>query len=93
VILRVVIIAVLLLLVARAVRLLIGGIAQGAGVTPRRREPPAPTRLVRDPVCGTHVMPRRELSLTSGGTTHYFCSPECRDRFERPEVTARIPRK
>ena len=82
-ILRFVIMAVLLMLVARAVRLLIGGIAQGAGVSPRRREPPPPTKLVRDPVCGTHVMPQPQLSLTSGGSTHYFCSPECRDRFQR----------
>ena len=76
---RVILFTVLLLLVVRAVRLLIGGAMQGAA-GPRRTQTP-PVRLVRDPVCGTHVAPRRELSLTSGGSTHYFCSEECRKKF------------
>ncbi|MBI3050266.1 MAG: YHS domain-containing protein [Acidobacteria bacterium] len=45
---------------------------------PRR----APVKLVRDPVCGTYVPPRAALSLTSGGSTHYFCSEECRKKFD-----------
>jgi YHS domain-containing protein len=81
VILRVVIIGVLLLLALRAVRLLIGGVI--AGASPRAGGEPPSVRLVRDPVCGTHVPANPGLSLTSGGTTHYFCSEECRAKFRQ----------
>jgi YHS domain-containing protein len=84
--LRVIILFVLVLLAIRAVRLLIGGIASGAGLGPGRdgtgSRRAAPTKLVRDPVCGTHVAPRPALSVTADGTTHYFCSEECRGRFK-----------
>jgi YHS domain-containing protein len=78
---RVVLLAVLLLLAARAFWMLVGGIIRGAaGVPGPRREAP-PVRLVRDPVCGTWVPPRAALSMTSGGTTLYFCSEECRRSY------------
>jgi YHS domain-containing protein len=80
--LRVIVLFVLALLVARAIRLFVGGIAAGVSVGPAAGRRPAPMKLVRDPVCGTHVAPRQALSLTSGGTTHYFCSEECRSRFQ-----------
>jgi YHS domain-containing protein len=38
-------------------------------------------KLVRDPVCGTFVAPGTALSLSAGGTTHYFCSDECRSKY------------
>ena len=80
---RIIILFILALLAARAIRLFIGGIASGAGVGggPAGTRRAAPTKLVRDPVCGTHVAPRPALSVTAGGTTHYFCSEECRSRF------------
>jgi YHS domain-containing protein len=84
--LRVIVLLVIALLVVRAIRLLIGGIMIGAGSGTGdgagRSRGPTPMKLVRDPVCGTHVAPRPSLSLTSGGTTHYFCSEECRRRFK-----------
>lgn len=84
---RIIILFVLALLAARAIRLFIGGIASGVGGAAgggggrsgTRRT--ATTKLVRDPVCGTHVAPRPALSVTAGGTTHYFCSEDCRSRF------------
>ena len=82
-ILRVIIVAILLLLVLRALRLFIGGIVDVTGRMPPERSQPPPMKLARDPVCGTHVTPRTTLSLTSGGTTHYFCSEECRTKFRR----------
>ena len=82
-ILRVVIVAILLLLVLRAVRLLIGGIVDAIGRVPPQQPQSPPMKLARDPVCGTHVTPRTTLSLTSGGRTHYFCSEECRTKFRR----------
>jgi YHS domain-containing protein len=79
---RVVLVAILLLLVLRAFGLLLRGITAGTGPS-RRRQPEPPVKLVRDPVCGTHVPPRASLSLASGGATHYFCSEECRAAFRR----------
>lgn len=37
-------------------------------------------RMVRDPVCGTHIDPEGAFSLTDGEGTHFFCGAECRDR-------------
>ncbi|MBI3030053.1 MAG: YHS domain-containing protein [Candidatus Rokubacteria bacterium] len=37
--------------------------------------------LVKDPVCQTYVLRSRAVSREAGGTTHYFCSRECAERF------------
>lgn len=58
-----------------------GGSSPG-GSRGSRGQPPA-LRLVRDPVCGTHVAPRPSLSLSRGGTTQYFCSEECLSQFRQ----------
>jgi YHS domain-containing protein len=42
---------------------------------------PAARRLVRDPVCGTHVDETRSLPLRGGGELLHFCSPACRDAY------------
>jgi len=83
-VIRVILIAVLILLVARAFWRIVDGIieAAGGGTAPRRSgSPPASVRLVRAPVCGTHVPVNASLSLAHRGTTHYFCSEKCRDAF------------
>ena len=62
------------------------GVIEAAGGTTRtRRRPPpaAPVKLVRDPVCGTHVPPDPALALTVRGATHYFCSEQCRDAYRK----------
>ena len=82
-ILRVVVITVLLFLILRAIRLLIRGIAEAANPRPQRPAQQTPVKLARDPVCGTHIPPASALSLTSGGTTHYFCSEACRAKFRK----------
>jgi YHS domain-containing protein len=38
-------------------------------------------RLVRDPVCGTHVGETLSIPLREGGELLHFCSPACRDRY------------
>ena len=42
-----------------------------------------PKDQVTDPVCGMHVAPQtaRGGSVTHAGTTRYFCSPSCREKF------------
>ena len=37
--------------------------------------------LVRDPVCGTFVMPSKALTSGSGSGTRYFCSEKCRQEY------------
>jgi uncharacterized protein len=83
-VIRVLLIAVLIMLIARAFWRVVDGVIEGAGGVPRRgRAQPPGVRLVRDPVCGTHVAPDARLSLTVRGTTHYFCSAACRDVFQQ----------
>jgi YHS domain-containing protein len=87
-VIRLILIAILLLLIARAFWRLVDGIIEAAGGKTRRRgagRPPAApaVKLVRDPVCGTHLPPASAVTLAVGGTTHYFCSAVCRDRFRK----------
>ena len=70
--------AVLILVIARAFWRVVDGILDGARGEERRT---GSVKLVRDPVCGTYVAPRSALSLTAGGATHYFCSEECRAKY------------
>ena len=79
---RFILLAILLLLVARAFwRLIDGVMAAAGGADTRSRGRSQAVKLVRDPVCGTFVAPGTALSLTAGGSTHYFCSEECRRDF------------
>lgn len=73
--------AILILLVARAFWRVVDGILDGARGPGGRDRRAAPVKLVRDPVCGTFVAPGTALSLSAGGTTHYFCSEECRSKY------------
>ena len=38
-------------------------------------------RLVRDPVCGTHVDETLSIPLREGDELLHFCSPACRDAY------------
>jgi YHS domain-containing protein len=82
-VIRFLLLAILLLLIARAFWRVMDGIIEAMGGRPRRggsSRAPA-VKLVRDPVCGTHVAPANALTLTAGGTTHYFCSEDCRRAY------------
>jgi YHS domain-containing protein len=86
-VIRILLIAILILLIARAFWRLVDGIIEASGGTPKTRAREqaraAALKLVRDPVCGTHVSPASALTLAAGNTTHYFCSETCRDRFRK----------
>jgi YHS domain-containing protein len=78
--------ALLLFLVGRTIRRFIAGIAQGASPRPpearRPSGPPAAGELmVRDPVCGTFVLPSRSTSMRDKSGTHHFCSDTCRQAY------------
>ena len=56
------------------------------GLTGVQRRPPAgpPQRgvhMVRDPVCGTFVVPDRAVALHDGRAQVFFCSDACRDKY------------
>jgi len=82
--LRILLLGLLLILIARAFWRVVDGVIAGAGGQTRRSAPRSQaTKLARDPVCGTFVAPGAALSLASDGRTHYFCSEECRVEFSR----------
>ena len=39
-------------------------------------------RLVKDPVCGMHLAEELALPMSANGETQYFCSQECREKYE-----------
>jgi uncharacterized protein len=81
VILRVVLIGILMALIARAFWRVIDGLVEG--LTGRNSAPRAQVgmQMVRDPVCGTFVLPDRAVSLAEGSRHVFFCSTRCRDKY------------
>ena len=75
---KILLLVILVLLVARAFWRVVDGILDAAAGGEKRVPP---VKLVRDPVCGIYVAPNSGLSLTTGRTTHYFCSEECRSKY------------
>jgi len=43
---------------------------------------PGSKRLVRDPICGMHMAEELALPLIANSETYYFCSQECRAKYE-----------
>jgi YHS domain-containing protein len=81
-VIRFLLLGILFLVIAQTFWRLVDGIVSGAtGDSRQRRTIKRSMKLVRDPVCGTYVAPKQELSLTAGGATHYFCSEKCRRQF------------
>jgi YHS domain-containing protein len=78
--LRVVLELLLILLVARAFWRVIGGVIQGIAGS-EHAVPQRGSQMVRDPVCGTFVLPERAIVLTDGRGRAFFCSTKCRDAY------------
>jgi YHS domain-containing protein len=77
--LRVGLLLLLFILFARAFWRLVDGVIEG--VSGQQRRPLRAAQMVRDPVCGTFVVPNDALALTHGGRRLYFCSAACRDKY------------
>jgi hypothetical protein len=80
--LRLVLLLVLILLVARAFWRVVDGIIEGLSGQPRSRVPRPPNaQMERDPICGTFVLPNHAITLDDGSRRVFFCSAACRDKY------------
>ncbi len=77
---RFLLLCLLAMLVARAIRRFLAGVVQGA-TRPGGGPPEQGVRMIRDPVCGTFVVPSRAITAGSGAEVRYFCSIKCRDAY------------
>ena len=60
-----------------------GPVQNGNSTSAPASEPAMPgRRLVKDPVCGMHMAEELALPFSADGETHYFCSQECRAKYE-----------
>ena len=56
---------------------------QPADASAAVQTPGTARRLVRDPVCGTHVDETLSIPLREQGELLHFCSAACRDKYAR----------
>jgi YHS domain-containing protein len=83
---RFVLLLILSVVVARVFWRVVDGVVEGLTGRPvdRSRSTGVPGRgvqMVRDPVCGTFVVPDRAVTLTVGRQRLYFCSDSCCDKY------------
>jgi YHS domain-containing protein len=78
---RLVLFVILAIFVARAFWRLIDGIVEGARGRGSGQVPSRGVAMVRDPVCGTFVLPDNARMITDGRAQVFFCSDACRDKY------------
>ncbi len=80
---RVLVIFFLVMAAVAAIRRLLAPIFdQGQTAQSRSKPQESSGKLVADPVCGTYIAAATAPSLTRGDDVFYFCSEECRGKFE-----------
>src|SRR5258707_15311712 len=55
---------------------------KGTGAATTDHLAPSGKRLVKDPVCGMHLAEELALPMSVDGETQYFCSEQCRAKYE-----------
>jgi uncharacterized protein len=78
---RLILFIVLGIFVARAFWRLVDGIVDGVKGPPRGNVPARGVQMVRDPVCGTYVLPDQARMISDGRSRVFFCSDACRDKY------------
>ena len=79
---RFILLLILLTIAARIFWRVVDGLIEGATGQSRSKRSSAPSvPMVRDPVCGTFVLPDRAVTLVDGRQRVYFCSDRCRDTY------------
>jgi YHS domain-containing protein len=83
VLLRLILFVIFAIVVARAFWRLVDGVVDGISGRPRNQSPvrSGGVAMVRDPVCGTFVVPDPARMINDGRTQVFFCSNTCRDRY------------
>jgi YHS domain-containing protein len=98
--LRFILLSILLTILFRAVSRLWAGVVRGmqsgnpsAGRrTDAASVPQRGVHMVRDPICGTFVVPERAVALSAGGGQRlYFCSTDCRDKYRSQSESNHAP--
>ncbi|HEX5431544.1 MAG TPA: hypothetical protein VFW83_06235 [Bryobacteraceae bacterium] len=56
--------------------------SSASGPAGRANPLPKADALKKDPVCGTFIAASTSIHKKVGQETYYFCSPECRDKFQ-----------
>jgi hypothetical protein len=82
--LRLILFLILGIIVARAFWRLVDGIVAGVSGRPQgssNKVPQHGVQMVRDPICGTFLLPERAVMLSDGRTRVFFCSDACRDKY------------
>ena len=87
---------VLTMVMARAAWRVVDGVLEGLSGRPSRSRggsvPARGVQMVRDPVCGTYVIPDRALALSDGSGRVFFCSAQCLDQYRaRPSTSSGRP--
>ena len=94
---RFLLLSILLTLAARMLWQMIDGAIEGYTGQPRRRSSGVPAKgvqMVRDPVCGTFVVPADAISISEPAGPVYFCSTRCRDQYRaRPSTGSGRPER
>lgn len=82
---RLIFYAVLIVLLTRALAKMWAGVREGLSGRPPGSSavPRQGVQMVRDPVCGTFVVPSQALRISNGRAPVYFCSAACRDKYGR----------
>jgi YHS domain-containing protein len=87
---RVVLLLVLSIIISRMFWRIVSSFREGisGGGAGQPRVPQHGVPMVRDPVCGTFLLPdRAAATLGDGRARQYFCSAACRDKYRaRPEA-------
>jgi YHS domain-containing protein len=94
---RFILLLILTIVVARVFWRVVDGVVEGLtgrpGPTGRPGSAGVPERgvqMVRDPVCGTFVLPDHALTLLDGRARVFFCSDACRAKY-RPSTGSGRP--
>lgn len=80
---RYVLLFLLIVFLSRALWRFLDGLIEGLSGTSGGRTgvPERGVHMVRDPVCGTFVVPDRAVTLVDGSRRVHFCSVTCRDQY------------
>ena len=82
--LRLFLLGVLFIVIARTFWRFFDAVVRGATTTPggaQRGRGASPVKMQPCPVCSTYVVPGKAISAASGGATVYFCSEKCRAEY------------